>query len=132
MSSSALTCGRTCSATSVHKILAVALGAAVGANCRYWLNVLIGQHSFPFATLAVNVSGSFLIGLFLGAKPEMSETTRLLLVTGLLGGYTTYSAFAFETHQLEPGAAAIYFTATSVLGLLGVHAGLAAGTLWAR
>ncbi|WP_454745774.1 fluoride efflux transporter CrcB [Ciceribacter selenitireducens] len=93
------------------QILLVALGGAVGSVCRYLVGVgalrLMGP-AFPWGTLAVNVAGSFAIGILaelivvrFGASTEL----RLLLITGFLGGFTTFSAFALDAVTLfERGA----------------------------
>src|SRR4051794_32129361 len=77
--------------------LMIALGAALGAAVRYWLAGWIAAHTsagFPWGTLIINVSGSLLIGLILTALGQRfiaDPATRLLLVTGFLGAYTTFS-----------------------------------------
>jgi CrcB protein len=88
------------------KILTVALGGAVGASLRYLVAAtthgLLG-HAFPYGTLLVNVLGSLLIGYLVVLLPDTGSTIsllRLLLITGLLGGFTTYSAFSIETLTL--------------------------------
>jgi len=88
------------------KILAVALGGAVGSSLRYVLAAtthgLLG-HAFPYGTLLVNILGSLLIGYLVVLLPESghhSQIWRLLLITGLLGGFTTFSAFSIETLTL--------------------------------
>ncbi len=87
-------------------LLAIAVGGAVGSLLRYWLTVSV-QHrlatNFPWGTLAVNVIGSLLIGLLfilLQTRLQGNETLRLLLMVGLLGGFTTFSSFSLETLQL--------------------------------
>jgi CrcB protein len=120
----------------VHMLL-VALGGALGSVCRY----LVGQWSlrlfgpaFPWGTLIVNVSGSFAIGLIaeliarrLDASPEM----RLLLITGFLGGFTTFSAFSLDVISLVERSATVvgitYVVASVVVSLAAVFAGLALG-----
>jgi CrcB protein len=94
------------------RVLLVAAGGALGSALRYlvavaaitWLNP-----AFPWGTLAVNLLGSFSIGLVQQLATEalvLSEDTRLLLSTGVMGGLTTYSAFSYETVRLfETGAA---------------------------
>ena len=118
--------------------LAVALGGAVGSLLRWrvslWLNPL--YHPFAIGTLAVNCVGGLLIGLSLVAfERHPNETLRLLLVTGGLGGLTTFSAFSAESVALlvrgEPGVALAH-TLAHVLGAL-VCAGLgwtAGRVLW--
>lgn len=90
----------------ISKIFAVALGGALGASLRYLLAAathgLLG-HAFPYGTLLVNVLGSLLIGYLVVLLPEQgshASMLRLLLITGLLGGFTTYSAFSIETLTL--------------------------------
>jgi CrcB protein len=114
-------------------VLAVALGAAVGANLRYGLSLWAAQRwgaAFPYGTLLINVSGSFLIGLLLvlaTSRITLSEPARLLLVTGLLGGFTTFSSFSYETFSLMLSGnlreAALYMLGSVALGLLGVVLG---------
>ncbi len=102
-------------------VLLVAAGGAFGSVLRYLVSLLalawLGA-GFPWGTLAVNVMGSAAIGLFagLGVQGEM----RLLLVTGLLGGFTTFSAFSLETGLLaerHAGLAALYVASSLGLGL---------------
>ncbi|MBX2825141.1 MAG: fluoride efflux transporter CrcB [Gammaproteobacteria bacterium] len=110
--------------------LLVALGGALGAVSRYGIGrVLLVYPGFPFATLVVNVTGSFFIGylaaLFL-QRPG-SDDLRLLLVTGFLGAFTTFSAFSLETLMLyqqgEPFRAALNILLSLVLCLGAVSAG---------
>lgn len=86
-------------------IALVFVGAGFGAVCRYLLGSFVQGRvdtMFPIGTLVVNVSGSLLIGLVMGVllTKGSSEDWRLLLVTGLLGGYTTFSAFSYEAVTL--------------------------------
>lgn len=85
------------------QLLAVCLAGAAGSGLRYWIAVelpaVLGT-GFPYATLLVNVSGSYLISLIMaiGLDAEwLSPFLRITLTTGLLGGFTTYSSFNFET-----------------------------------
>lgn len=95
------------------KLLFVMLGGAIGASLRYLSTVgatrMLGK-DFPYGTLLVNVSGSLLMGLLSGlfiSKVSMSEEWRLLLLTGVLGAFTTFSAFSIETITLfDQGAIA--------------------------
>ncbi len=91
--------------------LFVFIGGGLGAAARHGVNLLaskIIRSDFPFATLAINVFGSFLMGLFVGYfafRGEASQHCRLFLTTGLLGGFTTFSAFSLECVLLyERGA----------------------------
>ena len=108
--------------------LALALGGAFGAIARYWmstgLNHLI-QLLFPVGTFFVNVLGSFFIGglyIYLSDRPDLSEASRHLLITGFLGALTTFSTFSLETLLLiEQGHynAALVNIAGSVIFCLG-------------
>jgi CrcB protein len=87
------------------RLLWICLGGAAGTGARYllagWLGRMAGP-SFPWGTLAVNVLGSFLLGLLMQiaiATDLLSPTLRLTLATGVLGGFTTYSSFNYETLQ---------------------------------
>jgi CrcB protein len=90
--------------------LLVALGAAVGAPLRYLIASSFDSERFPWGTLVVNVAGSFLLGLFVAA--DMSDHWLALLGTGFCGGFTTYSAFAVQTHRLPTVRGAVYAVAT--------------------
>ncbi|AHC99508.1 fluoride efflux transporter CrcB [Leisingera methylohalidivorans] len=113
----------------------VAIGGAVGAVCRYLTGLgvirLFGHHDFPVAVITVNVIGSFLMGMFVVAA-AMRGLTHLspLVMTGLLGGFTTFSAFSLETANLiERGAfgqAALYVVLSVGLSVGGLFLGLMA------
>ena len=122
-------------------LLHVALGGALGASLRYLagLGVLraLGPQPFPVAILSVNVLGSFLMGVFVVAAAHRGLThLSPLVMTGLLGGFTTFSAFSLEAVTLyERGAlgqAALYVGASVILSIGGLMAGLAlARGIWA-
>src|SRR5687767_5646619 len=112
--------------------LHVALGGAIGSVLRYqlgrgmthWLGPQ-AVSAFPWATLAVNVSGSLAMGLLAGwlaRHGDPGETWRLLLGVGILGGYTTFSAFSLEMAMLlqrgQSMQAFIYITASVLMGLV--------------
>ena len=86
----------------------VMIGSALGGGARYWCAVFAARHfgeTFPWGTLAVNIIGSFVIGFFAtltGADGRVSVTaeTRLFVMVGLCGGYTTFSAFSLQTLDL--------------------------------
>ncbi|NKC34014.1 CrcB family protein [Falsiroseomonas selenitidurans] len=107
----------------MRNLLLVAAGGALGSVLRYALSLLaVAQFGmgFPWGTLAVNVLGSAAIGA--AAALGVQGEARLLLVTGLLGGFTTFSAFSLETGMLferHPGLALAYLAATLTLGLGG-------------
>jgi CrcB protein len=115
--------------------LIVFLGGGLGATLRHGVNLasarLIGT-AFPYATLFENVTGSLVMGLLAGYfafKGDASQSWRLFLTTGILGGYTTFSAFSLDTvllyHRGELGLAALYVLASVVLSIGGLFAGLA-------
>lgn len=118
-------------------LLLVAIGGAVGSVLR-WLVVTGAQQalgpSFPFGTLAVNVAGSFAMGLaaaLLLATGGTPGPAAVLVMTGLLGGFTTFSAFSLDAVGLwERGAAGpalAYVAASVILSVLALAAGLALG-----
>jgi fluoride exporter len=113
--------------------LLVALGGALGAWLRFAVGRLIGATTFPWATLSVNVLGSFAMGLLAGWLARQGgpgEGWRLLLGVGVLGGFTTFSAFSIEMAQLiERGAlasAGLYVLVSVIGGIAGLFVGLAA------
>jgi len=114
--------------------LVVFIGAGVGGAMRHGVNVaalkLLGS-GFPYGTLAVNVVGGFVMGLaveWFALRHDPGQHWRLLLTTGLLGGFTTFSAFSLETAlMLERGAYAVagfYSLASVCLSVAGLFAGL--------
>ncbi len=115
--------------------LAVACGGALGALLRYGISAWVGAHHvFPWATLTINIAGSFAIGLLWGGYGHtewFQQWGRMLLVVGLLGGFTTYSAFSLETlNLLQSGRAlsgVIYVSATVLGCLVAVFFGERAG-----
>lgn len=119
----------------MNHILIVAAGGAVGAALRHLAGLaalrLMGG-GFPWGTLSVNVIGSFLMGVFielLALKLQGSTELRLFIATGLLGGFTTFSAFSLDIVVLwERGAgmlAAAYIAASVLISLAALFAGLA-------
>lgn len=114
-------------------ILSIAAGGALGAVLRYLLNAQITAlwgGAFPMGILAVNVLGCFAMGLFAGGLgANASAEIRAFLTTGVLGGFTTFSAFANDVNALsdsgQAAMAAAYVAATVFLSLAGVFAGAA-------
>ena len=111
----------------------VALGGAIGSVLRYGVNLaaprLLGNH-FPWATLTVNVVGSFLMGLlaaFLTEKLVDQPDLRLFLTTGVLGGFTTFSAFSLDVFGLmqrgENSLALAYLLLSVALSIFAVFGG---------
>ena len=115
------------------QFVAVAVGAMLGANLRYMVMIWSIDRwgtDFPFGTFIVNVSGAFAIGVilaYLGERLEISLLWRLFFVTGFLGGYTTFSTYAWEGLILaEQGdwlRAGAYVMGSNVLGFAGVWLG---------
>lgn len=121
------------------RFVLICCGGAVGTGARYLLGSLairwLGP-DFPFGTLIINVLGSFLIGMVQQVALTtgwIPETLRLVLAVGVLGGFTTYSSFSYETIRLiETGSwvtATSYVVLTTALCLGGCLAGLAVGGL---
>ncbi len=115
------------------KILALSVGGVAGVNARYWLGVWINRWAssqFPWATFTINVSGAFAIGFLTALLARWSPHSylRLLILVGFLGGYTTFSTFAFEAVTLWQRGESV-FSLTYVAG--SVLAGCAAVILGA-
>lgn len=118
----------------MYKIVSVGIGGFLGAVCRY-LSLgltarLVGERVFPYGTMVVNLAGCFLIGLGLGiatSREFLSPEARLLVFTGFLGSFTTYSTFAYESFSLarEGGffASMANIVFHIVIGLTAVWAG---------
>ena len=116
--------------------LAVGLGGALGAILRYRVNlwaVGLWGDRFPWGTLLINVTGCLVIGCYLTLVTERfagRPTTRLFVATGILGGYTTFSTFAYEAVSLigdgRIGTAAAYVIASLALSVAGALAGVLA------
>ena len=107
----------------------------MGTGFRYFLSTfiytLVEKPSFPYANLVINVSGSFVIGLLaelFDTRVLVSPAVRVALLTGVLGGYTTFSSFSFETFSLvrdgEMWLAALNAVGSVALGLLAVWLGV--------
>jgi len=121
----------------VTRFLLICLGGAVGTAARYGVGGLAVRWwgtEFPYGTLIVNITGSFLIGLIqqVGLTTlAIPETLRLTLTIGVMGGYTTYSSFSYETLRLVEEGSWLYATAnvvlTTVLCLAVCTLGLALG-----
>jgi fluoride exporter len=122
--------------------LAAAAGGALGAGARFLVNVACTQllgPVFPWATLTVNVVGSFLMGLVVGFSGLLlggSSVLRTFLATGILGGFTTFSAFSLDVVQLverrQHALAALYISASVVISIAALWAGLTAARVSLR
>ncbi len=115
-------------------LLQVALGGALGASARYLTNVTATRlfgHGFPWGTVIVNIAGSFLMGVLVVVLVRRGGNEFApLLMTGILGGYTTFSAFSLDAFTLyergEIWLAAAYVAGTLVVGLAAIVAGILA------
>ena len=111
----------------------VFIGGGIGALSRYLASLLVGG---PLATLTVNLAGCFAIGLIAAAVPAFAGNLRLFFLTGILGGFTTMSAFSLDAltlWQRGQGSSALAYVAATVLGsLAAVAVGAAVGTIMAR
>jgi len=117
------------------QVLWVALGGAVGSVARYGVGAAAARWpglGFPWGTLLVNVAGGIAMGVLAARLGPDQESLRLALGVGLLGGFTTFSAFSLETVRLmehQPGLAALYATASVALIVGACWAGLSLGRL---
>ena len=115
-------------------MLLASLGGAIGAGLRYLIGNLAIRFlgvSFPWATLFVNIAGSLLMGILIGVLARRTGTpneVRIFLATGLLGGFTTFSAFSLDAISLwqrgESASAAGYVLASVIFSLLALFIGL--------
>lgn len=114
-------------------LIYIGLAGALGAMARYWASGLQGRRAFPWGTMAVNLLGSFLLGLLTGLvmKGLASPTAKAVLGTGFLGAFTTFSTFQVDTLRLHRGGrttlAWLYLIASTGAGLLAAWGGLALG-----
>ena len=120
----------------MSKVLTIAIGGALGALARYWLNAFVATRwptNFPLGTFIINITGSFVIGFFLTfatVRYDLHPHWRLFIAVGFLGAYTTFSTFEYETLKLiEEGhlpTALFYVLSSVIVGLIAVWAGAAA------
>ena len=115
--------------------LLVFVGGGLGSVLRYIVNIVCPRlfgAAFPYHTFIINITGSTVMGLiagYLALRGEAAASWRLFLMTGILGGYTTFSAFSLDAGLLyergELGLAALYVLGSVVLSIIGLFAGLA-------
>jgi CrcB protein len=113
----------------------VFVGGGLGATLRHFVNVTCARGlgtAFPYGTFFINITGSTVMGLiagYLAFKGEASQPWRLFVMTGILGGYTTFSAFSLDTALLyergEIGLALFYVLGSVIFSIAGLFAGLA-------
>ena len=115
--------------------LLVFIGGGLGSTLRHIINVVSARvlgTAFPYHTFIINITGSIVMGLiagYLAFKGEAAQPWRLFLMTGILGGYTTFSAYSLDAALLyergETGLALLYVLGSVVLSIAGLVAGLA-------
>ena len=118
----------------MNRILLISLGAALGANARYWIGVWTAKHlgvAFPYGTFFVNVTGSLALGFLVTLTSQRIPVTpevRLLIGVGFLGAYTTFSSLAVESlvlaHNSGHWHALLNIFANNLLGLACAAAGM--------
>jgi fluoride exporter len=128
-------------AVFANRFVVLTLGGALGTNARYllsrWVDEVAGGRGFPLGTFAVNVTGSFLVGLVavivLERLPPSQQMWYLFLGTGFCGGFTTFSTFEWETFKLVRDGnftfALLNIVGSVLVGFLGVILGIAAAGL---
>lgn len=115
--------------------LIVFLGGGIGAAMRHGINLASARAlgtAFPYGTMLINITGSFIMGLaaaYFAFKGDASQYWRLFFTTGILGGYTTFSAFSLDAALLyergEIGMAAVYVIGSVAISIAALFAGLA-------
>jgi fluoride exporter len=119
------------------KYLMVGVGGCLGSILRFWLGGYIGSRMgtrFPYGTLVINVTGSFLVGLvfaLLTTRTSWSPNWRYLIPIGFIGGYTTFSSFEYETLRTiqdgQIGLGLLYVAVSVIVGFVAVWGGVMAG-----
>ena len=113
----------------------IAVAGAAGALARYGVGSAIGVRAFPWATLGVNVAGSFLLGVLLQVAPgRIEDDVRIALGVGFLGAFTTFSTLSYETVAMlrdgRAATAALYVLASVVIGIGAAAIGWRVGAAW--
>jgi len=118
-------------------ILTVGAGSFIGGVSRYLLNLFIQSKTasiFPVGTLVVNILGCLLIGIVFGLSSKVNFELKLFLTTGLLGGFTTFSAFSVESVALIQNQqywyASVYIVSSVILGLIATFIGISFARLF--
>lgn len=116
------------------RYLLVGLGGAVGSIARYTIGLNVDSSHFPWATLGINLSGAFVLSLFLTlALGNLSVAVMTPIAVGVIGGFTTFSTFAWEGLTLgrtgRPGVAFVYVTVSVIGGLILASCGYGLGRM---
>jgi len=123
------------------RTLYVGIGGFVGANARFWIGAWVQQRlgtAFPWGTFVINITGSFILGLFVTllterVAPDRAEALRLLVAVGFVGAYTTFSTFEYETLGLAQTHSLLRAFANAlgslVAGFVAVYLGVVLGRL---
>ena len=119
---------------AMEKFLIISIGAVLGANARYWLGGWAAEKfgtTFPYGTLVINLTGSFILGLFITLITDrflVDPNWRLLVAIGFLGSYTTFSSYTYESVNLiltgQPWLGLLDLFGSSFLGGLAAIAGV--------
>lgn len=122
----------------MSKLLVVGLGGFLGAVARYGVTLLVGTfwtREFPLATFLINVTGSFVLGLFstlAAERLELDPRLRLFVATGFVGAYTTFSTFEYETQRLAEAGALLWGLVNIVTSVVVGYAAVQLGVWLAR
>ncbi|MBW4638544.1 MAG: fluoride efflux transporter CrcB [Gloeocapsa sp. UFS-A4-WI-NPMV-4B04] len=122
-------------APAMRNLIAISLGAIAGALSRYYLTLWFAQRfgtNFPYGTFFINITGCLAMGFFVTLALEqvmtISPEIRLLIATGFLGSYTTFSTYGLDTITLlgdrRFGLAVIYWVGSTLFGIISVHLGV--------
>ena len=122
-------------APAMRNLIAISLGAIAGALSRYYLTLWFAQRfgtNFPYGTFFINITGCFAMGFFVSLALErvitISPEVKLLIATGFLGSYTTFSTYGLDTITLlgdrRFGLAVIYWIGSTMLGIISVQLGV--------
>jgi fluoride exporter len=126
---------------NLRQPIAISLGAIAGALCRYYLTLWFAKRfgiDFPYGTLFINISGCLVMGFFATLAVEkvemISPELRLMIATGFLGAYTTFSTYALDSINLLRSTnlltATGYWAGSAILGIISVQLGVILARLW--
>jgi fluoride exporter len=127
--------------SAIRNPIAVSMGAIAGALSRYYLTLWFAQRfgsSFPYGTFFINVSGCLAMGFFATLAVEkvaiISPEMRLLVATGFLGAYTTFSTYGLDTISLLRNSSllttTLYWAGSAILGIISIQLGVIFAKLW--